>query len=108
MPGLILPNGQQTETMQSLELPMRNPADPEAKFNFVLPQPTDPATLQLDTTAKTLIYLLNETINLRVVMSDVLAQLKHVSAQLDASLSEQKRSATEQKLNSALRIRSRP
>lgn len=108
MPGLVLPNGQQTETLQSLELPMRNPADPEASFKFVLPQPTDPAGLQLDTTAKTLIYLLNETINLRVVMTDVLAQLKHISAQLDASLVEQKRSATEQKLNTALRIRSRP
>jgi len=108
MSGLILPNGQQTETLQSLELPMRNPADPEAKFKFVLPQPSDPAGLQLDTVAKAMIYQLNETINLRIVMTDVLTQLKLISAQLDASLAEQKRSATEQKLNSALRIRSRP
>lgn len=106
--GLILPNGNQTINAQTLELSMRNPNDPDAKFSFVLPQPDSPTAMQLDTLTKATIYLLNEQINSRVLLTSLNEQLVKLNEQLAQLLAEQKRNNMEQRLNNSLHTRGRP
>lgn len=80
MPGIFLPDGSQTETLQTLTLPLRDPTNPDASVTFKLPVPTDTASLQLDTIAKTLIYTFNEVVNLRTMLADVSAKLDALAA----------------------------
>lgn len=82
MSGLVLPDGRQQTTVQTMKLPMRNPEDPAAEFQFVLPTPVDSASAQMDTLAKTQIYVLNEIINLRVAMGVMVDEMKGLRADI--------------------------
>lgn len=71
MPGIILPNGQETTSGVVIKIPARDPEDMARTIDFMLPTPTSVEMQQRDTDIRVGLNVLNELLNVRMLLASM-------------------------------------